>query len=109
MVNVWAIGRDPAVWDNPTEFRPERFLEKNIDVKGQNFELLPFGSGRRMCPGYPLGLKMIEVSLANLLFGFNWRLPDGMKEADISMEEIFGLSCPKKDPLRVVGEPRLST
>lgn len=106
-VNVWTIGHDPAVWDNPDEFRPERFLEKSIDVKGHDFELLPFGSGRRMCPGYNLGLKVIQVSLANLLHGFNWRLPDGMKAADLSMEEIFGLSTPKKDPLQAVVEPRL--
>lgn len=107
LVNVWTIGHDPAVWENPDEFRPERFLEKSIDVKGHDFELLPFGSGRRMCPGYNLGLKVIQVSLANLLHGFNWRLPDGMKNADLSMEEIFGLSTPKKDPLQAVVEPRL--
>lgn len=107
LVNVWTIGHDPAVWENPDEFRPERFLEKSIDVKGHDFELLPFGSGRRMCPGYNLGLKVIQVSLANLLHGFNWTLPDGMKNADLSMEEIFGLSTPKKDPLQAVVEPRL--
>jgi typhasterol/6-deoxotyphasterol 2alpha-hydroxylase len=109
LVNVWTIGRDPTLWDNPEEFRPERFLEKSIDVKGQDFELLPFGSGRRMCPGYSLGLKVIQVSLANLLHGFSWRLPDGMKEADLSLEEIFGLSTPKKEPLQVVVEPKLPT
>lgn len=109
LVNVWTIAHDPAVWENPDEFRPERFLEKSIDVKGHDFELLPFGSGRRMCPGYNLGLKVIQVSLANLLHGFNWRLPDGMKNADLSMEEIFGLSTPKKDPLQAVVEPRLAT
>lgn len=52
MVNTWAIGRDPNVWsENVEEFYPERFIERNIDLKGQNFELLPFGSGHRMCPG----------------------------------------------------------
>ncbi|KAJ4795532.1 Cytochrome P450 superfamily protein [Rhynchospora pubera] len=107
LVNVWTIGRDPTIWDNPNEFWPERFIGKSINVKGQDFELLPFGSGRRMCPGYSLGLKMIQMSIANLLHGFKWRLPDGVKEADLSMEEIFGLSTPKKEPLQAVVEPKL--
>ncbi|KAK4410471.1 Trimethyltridecatetraene synthase [Sesamum angolense] len=107
LVNVWTIGRDPSLWDNPTEFCPERFIGKAIDVKGQDFELLPFGSGRRMCPGYSLGLKVIQSSLANLLHGFNWKLPDHMKREDLNMEEIFGLSTPRKIPLVAVVEPRL--
>lgn len=60
-----------------------------------------------MCPGYSLGLKVIQVSLANLLHGFAWRLPDGIKREDLSMEEIFGLSTPRKEPLEVVVEPKL--
>ena len=60
LVSVWTIGRDPAIWEQPLEFIPERFIGKNIDVKGHDFELLPFGSGRRMCPGYSLGLKVIQ-------------------------------------------------
>lgn len=107
LVNTWTIQRDPSIWENPNEFCPERFLEKNIDVKGQDFELLPFGSGRRMCPGYSLGLKVIQSSLANLLHGFNWRLPDKMKPEQLNMEEIFGLSTPRKYPLVAVAEPRL--
>ncbi|TKY64256.1 Flavonoid 3'-monooxygenase [Spatholobus suberectus] len=106
-VNVWTIGRDPAIWDNPIEFQPERFLGKEIDVKGHDYELLPFGAGRRMCPGYPLGIKVIQASLANLLHGFNWRLPDNVKKEDLNMDEIFGLSLPKKIPLETVAEPRL--
>ncbi|KAF2323576.1 hypothetical protein GH714_036192 [Hevea brasiliensis] len=98
---------DPSIWDNPNEFCPERFLGKGIDVKGQDFELLPFGAGRRMCPGYPLGIKVIQTSLANLLHGFKWKLPGDMKKEDLNMEEIFGLSTPRKFPLLVVAEPRL--
>ncbi|XP_028763227.1 flavonoid 3'-monooxygenase [Neltuma alba] len=108
LVNTWTIGRDPAVWENPNDFEPERFLTKNIDVKGHDFELLPFGAGRRMCPGYPLGIKVIQASLANMLHGFHWRLKDGMKKEDLSMEEIFGLSTPKKFPLETVVQPRLA-
>ncbi|XP_043717132.1 trimethyltridecatetraene synthase-like [Telopea speciosissima] len=107
LVNTWTIGRDPELWEAPDEFRPERFIGKTIDVKGQDFELLPFGSGRRMCPGYSLGLKVIQSSLANLLHGFVWKLPNQMKPEDLNMEEIFGLSTPKKFPLMAVVEPRL--
>uniref|UniRef100_A0A0E0M1R4 Flavonoid 3'-monooxygenase n=1 Tax=Oryza punctata TaxID=4537 RepID=A0A0E0M1R4_ORYPU len=107
LVSVWSIGRDPKLWDAPEDFMPERFIGSKIDVKGQDFELLPFGSGRRMCPGYSLGLKVIQVSLANLLHGFAWRLPDGMTKEQLSMEEIFGLSTPRKFPLEAVVEPKL--
>ncbi|KAJ8621320.1 hypothetical protein MRB53_029849 [Persea americana] len=107
LVNVWTIGRDPEIWDCPNEFRPERFLGKNIDVMGHDFELLPFGAGRRMCPGYSLGLKVIQLTLANLLHGFKWRLPDLVTEKDLDMDEIFGLSTPRKVPLEAVVEPRL--
>ncbi|KAM0852499.1 hypothetical protein ACQ4PT_051718 [Festuca glaucescens] len=107
LVSVWSIGRDPELWDAPEEFMPERFLSSRLDVKGQDYELLPFGSGRRMCPGYSLGLKVIQVSLANLLHGFKWRLPDGVTKEELSMEEIFGLSTPRKFPLEAVVEPKL--
>ncbi|KAK8941859.1 Flavonoid 3'-monooxygenase [Platanthera guangdongensis] len=107
LVNMFTISRDPAIWDEPEEFQPERFLGLNVDVKGQDFELLPFGSGRRMCPGYTLGLRVIQSSLANILHGFSWRLPEGMEAEELSMEEIFGLSTPRKAPLVAVAEPRL--
>nr|AYV88881.1 cytochrome P450 oxidase CYP92A143 [Polygala tenuifolia] len=106
-INTWSMGRNPSQWEAPLEFRPERFLGKSIDVKGQNFELLPFGSGRRMCPGYSLGLKMIRSSLANLLHGFNWTLPDNMKPRDLNMDEVYGLATPRKNPLVAIPEPRL--
>ncbi|XP_009388239.2 trimethyltridecatetraene synthase-like [Musa acuminata AAA Group] len=107
LVNVWAIGRDPAVWDAPEEFRPERFVGSPIDVKGHHFELLPFGAGRRMCPGNSLGLKMVHLSLANLLHGFKWRLPPGMTAEELNMDEIFGLTTPRKVRLQAVVEPKL--
>ncbi|XP_042491179.1 trimethyltridecatetraene synthase-like [Macadamia integrifolia] len=107
LVNTWTIGRDPLLWEAPDEFQPERFIGNMIDVKGQDFELLPFGSGRRMCPGYSLGLKVIQSSLANLLHGFVWKLPNQMNPEELNMEEIFGLSTPRKFPLIALVEPRL--
>ncbi|KAK3034504.1 hypothetical protein RJ639_032493 [Escallonia herrerae] len=106
-INTWGIGRDPMLLNAPEKFQPERFLGKEIRVKGQNFELLPFGSGRRMCSGYSLVLKMMRSSLANMLYGFNWKLPDGMKMEDLSMEETYGLATPRKFPLVALSEPRL--
>ncbi|KAI8537517.1 hypothetical protein RHMOL_Rhmol09G0030000 [Rhododendron molle] len=107
-VNAWSLGRDPRYWEAPEKFLPERFFEKNIDVTGHHFELLPFGSGRRMCPGYRLGLMLVHSTLANLVHGFSWRLPDNVKPEDVEMEEEFGLTTHKKIPIVVVVEPRLS-
>lgn len=98
-VNVWAIGRDPDTWKDPEEFLPERFMDTNIDAKGHNFELLPFGSGRRICPGMYMGTSMAEFGLANLLYHFDWKLPEGML---VDMEEAPGLSVNKKNELLLV-------
>lgn len=101
-INVWAIGRDPEIWKNPDEFFPERFMHNQIDFTGQNFELLPFGAGRRGCPGMSMGLATVGLALANLLYHFDWKLPYNMKEEDISIEEAPGIITSKKDPLLLV-------
>ncbi|KAK3005246.1 hypothetical protein RJ639_017012 [Escallonia herrerae] len=101
-VNVWAIGRDPSNWKDPEEFLPERFSDSSVDFKGQNFELLPFGAGRRGCPGIYMGIAMVELTLANLLYSFDWKLPSGMKEQDIDMEEAAGQTVYKKSALSLV-------
>jgi len=101
-VNVWAIGRDPDTWKDPEMFLPERFIDSNIDAKGQNFELLSFGSGRRICPGLYMGTTMVEFGLANLLYHFDWKLPEGMVVEDIDMEEAPGLTVSKKSELLLV-------
>ena len=101
-VNVWAIGRDPNLWKNPEEFLPERFMDNSVDFRGQHFELLPFGAGRRICPGMYMVIGTVELALANLLYRFNWNLPNGMREADINMEEAAGLTVRKKFALNLV-------
>nr|QWT69372.1 CYP71B19 [Gynostemma pentaphyllum] len=103
-VNAWAIGRDPKYWKNPEKFFPDRFADGSIDFKGQNFELLPFGSGRRICPAIFMGVKTVELGLVNLLYCYDWKLPNGMKEMDLNMEEATGLSLTifKKLPLKLV-------
>ncbi|XP_073294673.1 strychnine-11-hydroxylase-like isoform X1 [Primulina huaijiensis] len=98
-VNLHAIGLDPEYWENPTEFNPDRFLDSTIDYRGQDFGLLPFGSGRRGCPGINLGIAIVELALANLLYSFDWELPHGMKKEDIDMEASPGLSQSKKNDL----------
>ncbi|XP_042511736.1 cytochrome P450 71B10-like [Macadamia integrifolia] len=102
LVNAWAIGRDPKHWKNPEEFIPERFMDSVIDYKGTHFELLPFGSGRRGCPGINMGISVIELTLANLLHAFDWGLPDGIKKEDINMDEQSGLAVRKKAPVYLV-------
>ncbi|XP_057842780.2 trimethyltridecatetraene synthase [Cryptomeria japonica] len=108
LVSVWTIGRDETVWEKPEEFRPERFEGSSLDVKGRDYELLPFGSGRRMCPGASLGLKVVQLGLANLLHGFHWRLPANIQSTqELDMTETYGLSTPKAEPLVAMAEPRL--
>ncbi|RDX91407.1 Cytochrome P450 82A3, partial [Mucuna pruriens] len=99
--NLWKIHRDPSVWSDPLKFKPERFLNthKNIDVKGQNYELLPFGSGRRICAGMSLGLYMVHFTLANFLQSFDILSPTA---APIDMAEIFQFTNTKATTLEIL-------
>ncbi|KAL2658496.1 hypothetical protein GLYMA_03G030600v4 [Glycine max] len=106
-VNAWAIHRDPKVWKDPDEFLPERFLDNTIDFRGQDFELIPFGAGRRICPGMPMAIASLDLILANLLNSFNWELPAGMTKEDIDTEMLPGLSQHKKNPLYVLAKCRI--
>ncbi|KAG5236181.1 cytochrome P450 [Salix suchowensis] len=103
-VNVWAIGRDPKYWKDPEEFFPERFLDSSHDFNGQSFEYLPFGSGRRICPGIHMGSITVEIILSNLLYCFDWILPHGLQKEDMNMEEKAGVSLApaKKTPVILV-------
>ncbi|XP_055813983.1 geraniol 8-hydroxylase-like [Solanum dulcamara] len=105
LVNVWAIGRDSTFWEEPLVFKPERFKSLKLDVQGKNFELLPFGAGRRICPGLPLALGIIPVMLGSILNSFNWKLEAGIEPKDLDMDEKFGFITPKAHPLRVIPSP----
>ncbi|KAL5721578.1 hypothetical protein ACHQM5_005204 [Ranunculus cassubicifolius] len=105
-VNVWGMARDPQVWDKPLEFNPERFLGSNRDVKGQDFDLLPFGTGRRSCIGMPLGHRMVHYSLASLLHAFEWDFPTEILE---DMTEKVGITLSKAKTLVGLPKPRLNT
>lgn len=102
MVNVWAIGRDPDLWENPNLFEPERFLGLEIDVKGHDFELIPFGAGRRICPGLPLAIRMIHLMLGSLIHGFDWKLAGDIPPEKMDMESKFGLTLDKAQPLHAI-------
>ncbi|CAN6548732.1 unnamed protein product [Malus baccata var. baccata] len=101
-VNAWAIGRDPSIWDNPKSFEPERFLGSEIDVLGRNLELIPFGGGRRICPGLPLAMRMLHLMLGSLINSFDWKLEDEVVPETMNMEEKFGLTLQMAQPLRAV-------
>ncbi|KAK2978405.1 hypothetical protein RJ640_027468 [Escallonia rubra] len=102
IVNAWAIGKAPAYWHNAETFEPERFENSPIDFTGNSLEYIPFGAGRRICPGILFGLANVELPLAQLLYSFNWKLPDGVKPEDLDMSETFGATSARKTNLLVV-------
>ncbi|CAI0378862.1 unnamed protein product [Linum tenue] len=102
MVNAWAIGRNPEYWTDAETFWPERFLESSVDYKGAHFQLLPFGAGRRICPGMSFALANLELPLARLLYYFDWKLPDGQENECVDMTETFGATVKRKNKLFLI-------
>lgn len=108
MINTWAIGRDKNSWADPDSFKPARFLMDGVpDFKGSNFEFIPFGSGRRSCPGMQLGLYALELAVGHLLHCFTWELPDGMKPSELDMNDVFGLTAPRATRLIAIPTKRV--
>ncbi|CAN0908613.1 Carnosic acid synthase [Linum grandiflorum] len=108
-LNAYALHTDPELWDRPLEFEPERFLldadeDVKFDFQGNNFQFLPFGSGRRVCPGQPLGVNTQKYVLATLLHSFEWKLPEG---SELELSDKFGIVIKKMNPLILVPTPRL--
>lgn len=107
IVNVWGIGRDPSVWPDPESFTPERFIGSNIDIKGHDFQLTPFGSGRRGCPGLLLGLTVVKLVVAQLVHCFDWELPNGMLPSDMDMTDHFATVTARANHLMAIPTYRL--
>ncbi|XP_049369477.1 (S)-N-methylcoclaurine 3'-hydroxylase isozyme 1-like [Solanum verrucosum] len=106
LVNMWAIARDSKIWDDPSSFKPERFINSKFNNKGQKFEYLPFGSGRRICAGEPLASRFIPLAVASLIHKFDWILPNEMDPAKINMDEVLDVTMFKKDSLFVIPKLR---
>jgi cytochrome P450 len=110
IINSWALGRYPGSWEKPEEFVPDRFVEggaaATVDLRGKDFQFVPFGAGRRICPGLNFGLATVEIMLANLAYCFDWELPDGVE--DIDMTEVFGLTVHRKEKLMLVPKTHIA-
>ncbi|KAB2605944.1 cytochrome P450 CYP736A12-like [Pyrus ussuriensis x Pyrus communis] len=107
IINAWAIGRDPSAWEDAEKFVPERFEGNSVDVRGNHFQLIPFGSGRRRCPGIQLGLTVVQFVLAQLVHCFDWELPDNMLPNDLDMTEGFGITVSRAKHLLAIPSYRL--
>ncbi|KAL5143833.1 Cytochrome P450 71A26 [Glycine soja] len=106
LVNAWAISVDPSYWDQPLEFQPERHLNSSIDIKGHDFQFIPFGAGRRGCPGIAFAMLLNELVLANIVHQFDWAVPGGLLgEKALDLSETTGLSVHKKLPLMALASP----
>ncbi|KAI3876248.1 hypothetical protein MKX03_028478 [Papaver bracteatum] len=101
-VNIWGIGRDSASWDDPLSFNPERFLGNTTDYRGQHSRFLPFGAGRRICPGLPMVHQILPMVVGSLLQSFDWTLENGAAPESIDMNETLEMSLKKSTPLRII-------
>ncbi|CAN0904955.1 Cytochrome P450 71D10 [Linum grandiflorum] len=108
IVNTWAINRDSWYWIDAEKFFLERFTNCSTDCKGTNFHFLPFGVGRRICPGMLFGVATVKLTLASLLFHFDWTLLAKMKPESLDMTETFGISLRRKHPLHLIPIPYIN-
>ncbi|BBG95594.1 cytochrome P450, family 71, subfamily B, polypeptide 20 [Prunus dulcis] len=95
----------PKHWDNADCFLPERFQGSSIDFRGTNFELIPFGAGKRICPGISFGIASVELALSQLLYCFNWKLPNGKKVEELDMTESLGMTSRRRNDLLLLPLP----
>lgn len=102
IVHAWALGRDAKYWPDADQFTPERFQGSAIDYKGNDFQYLPFGSGRRLCPGMNFGAANADLALATLLYHFDWEMPRGLRNQDLDMTEDFAITVRRKNPLVLI-------
>ncbi|PWA79356.1 Costunolide synthase [Artemisia annua] len=102
LINSWACATDPGSWENPHSFIPERFENSSVNYLGLDFEFIPFGAGRRMCPGISFGMGIVEYALANFLYHFDWKLPHGLEPHEIDMTEVTGISTLPKHQLQFI-------
>ncbi|KAL2322787.1 hypothetical protein Fmac_027166 [Flemingia macrophylla] len=102
LINAWSIGRNPKYWADADTFNPERFFDTSIDYRGTNYEYIPFGAGRRMCPGIAFAIADIELPRAQLLYHFDWSLPNGIRHVELDMSESFGLTAARKNGLCLI-------
>ncbi|CAI0379927.1 unnamed protein product [Linum tenue] len=102
LINAWAIGRDSRYWTEPDKFYPERFMDSSLDYKGTKFEFIPFGAGRRICPGISFGVALVKIMLANLIYHFDWKLPGGTEPESLDMTEQFSASVRRKHSLSLI-------
>ncbi|KAK9117351.1 hypothetical protein Sjap_016298 [Stephania japonica] len=108
MINAWAIQRDPDIWSCAEEFIPEKFMGTKFDFKGLDFKYLPFGAGRRMCPGISFDSAVVELNLANLLYWFDWQMPGSADEKGPDMTGTFGILGARELPLQLVAVPHFN-
>ncbi|GJN19622.1 hypothetical protein PR202_gb06917 [Eleusine coracana subsp. coracana] len=106
LINAWTLGRDATVWEDAEDFKPERFMDTgndaDINFKGNDFQFIPFGAGRRICPGMNFAISTLEIMLANLVYRFNWEVPAAMEKASVDMTEVFWLTVHRKEKLHLV-------
>ncbi|XP_051123013.1 probable (S)-N-methylcoclaurine 3'-hydroxylase isozyme 2 [Andrographis paniculata] len=107
LVNAWAIHLDPETWKDASSFRPDRFLlhSDKIDFVGPDLEFLPFGAGRRMCPGYHLGFRNVQLVVASLIHCFDWSLPGGENPKNLDIADKFVTTLKREKPLYLI--PRI--